>query len=766
MIRFFQWASITLILIFVSVFTVLFFSPKPTLLSDTDFSTAVYDTNHHLLRLTLTKDEKYRFYKHLSEISPILISSTLLQEDQYFYQHVGVNPFSLFHAVIESYIKQSRRRGGSTISMQVARLRFGMNSKKIRGKLEQIYRAFQLERHYSKNEILEAYLNLAPYGRNIEGIGAASLIYFNKEAKSINLPEALALSVIPQNPRKRIPNQASLIESRARLFTRWVKQFPQDKNQEVTINLPLQMRDLSGLPFEAEHFVNSILKNNKMQAKEVVTTLDLKLQQIITRIAKNYIKRQQAFGVYNGAVLLVDSRNMQVKALVGSADFYNNQIEGQINGTTIKRSPGSTLKPFIYGLAFDQGIIHPSSVLKDVPRSFGSYNPENFDYDFLGPVKAKDALILSRNIPALTLSSQLNDLSLYQFLELGGIRQLKPESFYGLALALGGAETSMQELVSLYAMLNNKGIWHALNFRHDEYDSTTKALLSPESSFLVLDILRQSPRPSYTKQAATIPLAYKTGTSSGFRDAWAIGNFGPYVLAVWIGNFNNKSNEAFVGKQIAAPLLFELVDAINQEINVPSLEVNPKHLHLEKVLVCKGSGMLPSRACPETEMTWFIPGKSPIQVDSIYREVAIDNKTGLRACRADNNTHFEIFEFWPTDLFNIFKQAGIQPKSPPPYQPDCFIHRGISISPQIVSPNKSLIYIIPKTQPSLTMKIPFIAVADGDVKHLYWFVNEAFITKSNPEKPFLFQASPGNYLVRVVDDHGLSDAQKLKIKLA
>ena len=758
--------SIILVSLFVSGYLILFFSPKPLLLDGISFSKAVYDDHHQLLRLTLSKDDKYRLFTPLSDISSELVEATLLQEDQYFRWHPGINPFSLFKAVWQTYGVQSRRVGASTITMQVARMRFGINSRHITGKLMQIFRAFQLEMNYSKDELLEAYLNLAPYGGNIEGVGAASLVYFNKSVNKLSLPEALTLSIIPQNPGKRTPDNKSLKIIRDHLYARWLVKHPEDGNKRETFGLPLVMQQLSNLPFSAPHFVNMVLSDPSLHQQSIDSSLDSRVQVIINRITKNYLARKKSIGAYNASVLLVDTRDMTVKGLLGSADFFDKNISGQINGIDIKRSPGSTLKPFIYGLALDQGLIHPDTVLKDVPHSFNGYNPENFDYDFMGPVKAKDALVLSRNIPAVYLSNQLANPTLHQLLEKAQVSQLKPESYYGLSLNLGGVELTMRELVGLYSMLVNDGVWYPIRFYHDENKGSGRRLLSPEASFLVLDMLKSSPHGDFgNKTSLHLPVSWKTGTSSGYRDAWTVGTFGPYVLAVWIGNFDNKANPAFVGKDIAAPLFFELIDAIKHERGPLSvITKNTASMNLEKVEVCKASGMLPTRYCLDTEWTWFIPGKSPIKTDTIFREVAINNRTGLRTCHIDENTRFEIFEFWPSDLLKIYKRAGIQRRTPPFFEADCALSGNSGINPQITSPQAGISYVI-RANSQFNNKIPLSAVSDAGIAHLYWFINETFVAKTKVGQTYLWDAKPGKYVVRVVDDHGLSDARDIHVLL-
>jgi len=326
--------------------------PKPPLLGPASAafpsSVAVYDSRHRLLRLTLSSDEKYRLWTPLAEMSPTLIEATLLHEDRHYYHHFAVNPVALGRAVYSTYLSGARRVGGSTITMQVARLRYRLTSRSVAGKLQQIARAVWLELRYSKAEILEAYLNLCPFGKNIEGVAAASLIYFGKPVNKLLLPEALTLAVIPQSPARRNPgkdagdNQA-LAKARNGLFEKWALGHPSARKDESLLRLPLLMREPSQLPFRAPHVVDSLLGTAGSQS-ELLTTIDLSLQGLVERQLKNYVARQRRIGIHNAAAMLVDTRDMAVKAVVGSADFFDSQIEGQVNGTQAKRSPGSTLK--------------------------------------------------------------------------------------------------------------------------------------------------------------------------------------------------------------------------------------------------------------------------------------------------------------------------------------------------------------------------------------------------------------------------------------
>ncbi len=756
---------ITLVIVVVSMVAIIYLIPPPPLLQPISFSQAVYDDHDRLLRLTLSKDTKYRLFTPLDEISPVIIQATLLEEDQYFYWHLGVNPAAFCKALWQTYIKHSRRMGASTITMQVARMRYHIHSKSLTGKWLQIIRALQIEAHYSKHDILEAYLNLAPYGNNVEGVGAASLLYFNKPVSQLTLPEALTLAVIPQNPTKRLPDGNILKEKRDQLYLRWLQSHPKDRSMQALMSLPLQIHSVKAAPFYAPHFVNAILNKYPNDETSIHTTLNLNLQNTIRTTTQKYLSHQQSFGVNNAAVLLIDTDNMQVKALLGSADFFNKTISGEVDGTEAKRSPGSTLKPFIYALALDQGLIHPSTVLKDVPRSFGHYNPENFDYDFVGPIKARDALILSRNIPAVYLADQLKNPNLYQLLQQAEVGPLKAENYYGLALVLGGAEMSMQELGGLYAMLANGGVWQPLQFTPTDVNKRKHRLLSKEASFLVLDMLQETTLPGehYGNQPVKNEwIAWKTGTSSGYRDAWTVGVMGHYVLVVWVGHFNNKSNHALVGKEMAAPLFFAIKNAIQPQINLHAKPIN--HLNLRKVDVCKASGMLPTRYCTDLESTWFIPGVSPIKTDTIYREVALDKNTHLRTCHFNENTRFAVYEFWPSDLLAIFRKAGIARRTPPPFSDDCKLSlaNNIGLDPQIRSPESHAHFIVPSKNTD-NIQIPLTAVVDADVSTIFWFANDVYLGQTTRDREFIWSASIGHYVLRAVDNFGRSDARDISI---
>ncbi|MDZ4210767.1 MAG: penicillin-binding protein 1C [Methylotenera sp.] len=757
------------------VLTVLRLYPKPALADLIPHSTAIYAADGTLLRITLAQDAQYQLWVPLSDIAPNAIDAVKLYEDRYFDWHFGVNPISLLRGMVRTYSGNSRQ-GASTISMQLARGLYSIDSRNISGKAKQILAAIWLECRYSKREILEAYLNIAPYGGNIKGIATASLFYFNKPASRINLPEAITLAVIPQNPNKRLSithKNTPLNEARSRLWKNWLAGHPQDAKYSVDMALPAQPmranKKLKGvnnlpirhLPFLAPHLTDALLAENHNQPN-IESGLNLHAQATLERMIASYIANNKNIGINNVSAMLYDAKTMQVKALAGSADYFNAEIYGQVNGTAAKRSPGSTLKPFIYGLAMDQSLIHPASVLKDAPTSFGPYSPENFDGRFIGPITATEALIRSRNVPVVSLAARLSQPSLYDFLKNAGVSKLKSESHYGLALALGGGELTMEELVSLYAMLANHGRFAPFSLIRN--NAATFPLLSEESAYITLDMLRQNPRPD-TGEPDRYKTAWKTGTSWGFHDAWTIGVSGNNVLAVWIGNFDGKSNPSFIGIKTAAPLFFQILDSLrHQRLLNPQTELEAMPPRgLTKVKVCTASGDLPNQYCKNLGETWFIPGKSPIKVSTLHRPVYFDNTTNQVVCSAGANTKEEIIEFWSSDMLRLFREAGMPRRVPPTLPAACGnkTNQTIDDKPQITSPLRGVVYTIRLSKPETIA----LKASRGGQGAIYWFANNSFIAKSEAGTGIAWTPQQaGHYVLRAVDETGQADNREVVVE--
>ncbi|HXB69633.1 MAG TPA: penicillin-binding protein 1C [Candidatus Acidoferrales bacterium] len=752
--------------------------PHAPLAERVPLSTAVWSADHELLRVTLASDDQYRLWTAISEMSPVLVEAFLLKEDRWFYWHPGVNPAALFRAGFRTYRSSGRRagrQGGSTISMQLARMLYGLKTRTAAGKARQIAAAVWLEARYSKRELLEAYLNVAPFGGNVQGVGAASRIFFGKPPGRVSLGEAVTLAVIPQSPAARTGNglqQEKLLKARGQLAALWLAHHRAGETERRQLQSPIGARPEFAMPYLAPHFVDGLLAARTGRSPRVDTTLDAGLQRTVERQIERYIDEYGDRGIRNAAALLLDSREMSVKAWVGSADYWNQAIDGQVDGVLAKRSPGSALKPFIYAIALDQGVLHPRTILRDSPTSFGPFTPENFDGRFFGPITAEEALIRSRNVPAVWVSMQLRQPNLYGFLQSAGVSRLKPESYYGLALALGGGEVTMEELAGLYGMLANQGMVRPV--RAATYQQPRKAdegarMLSPEAAFITLDMLRRNPRPDEDGAPAVRsrwPVAWKTGTSWGFRDAWSAGVVGPYVLVVWIGEFSGKGNPSFVGIDAAAPLFFRITDALNfarVKEAAPDLKPPPG---VSRVAVCAESGDLPNAWCPHTVETWYIPGKSPIRVSQLHRAVAIDIATGRPACPpySPNTTRFEVFEFWSSDMLKLFREAGMPRRVPPPL-PACAAEDS-SETPRVASPLLGVTYTLRRSQPDGVIALE--ASAAADVQNVFWFDGGALIGKvSVGEGALAWRPTvDGAHLIRVIDDHGRAAERDVQVQFA
>lgn len=741
--------------------------PKQPLADFYLYSTAIYDRHGELLRLTLASDQQYRLWMPLAQIPKTLQTGTLLYEDRWFYQHPGVNPLALLRSAWMSY-GRGAHQGGSTITMQVARQLYRIDSRHVIGKLQQIAAALWLELRYSKNDILEAYLNTAPYGGNIVGVAAASLLYFHKPVSQLTLTEALTLAVIPQNPKQRFPNKRSpqpglpsaLQHARLRLWQNWLAEFPQDSRYTADFALPLTVYSRANKPFIAPHLSDLLLRQYPNE-QHIHSSVDSKTQLSIKQSVDNYLQQNRSAGIRNAAVLLLDTQSMQVRALIGSGSYWDAGIKGQVNGTLAKRSPGSTLKPFIYALALDQGLLHPHTVIADTPTSFGPYNPENFDNRFLGPITVQDALIRSRNIPALNIAAKLKRPTLYNFLQQAGIKGLKSESHYGLSLALGGGEVTMLELAQLYAMLPNQGQLRPLNYRVDLEENTVaeQTLLSPASAYITLDMLSYNPRPD-TKRPASPKVAWKTGTSWGFKDAWSVGVAGHYVLVVWVGSFDNLGNTAFTGIKAAGPLFFSLIDSLRNQHLLEGLdgEILPKKPDsVTQVNVCAASGDLPNADCPSLVKTWFIPGKSPIKTSTLHKAVYFDAK-GAVICKGQSYRRREVFEFWPNDMAKLFLEAGM-PRRQPPQLPSCYDNVNINTAElEIVSPSSIGVYTLKiGKQSSIGLK-----AKSQTNSEIFWFANKSFIGKAKVTETLSWLPdNPGTYRLRAADNKGHTASKEL-----
>ena len=543
-----------------------------------DEAKILLDKNGEIINMKLSSDGIWRF--HEQSFPNSLKQCVVLFEDRYFYYHFGVNFASIFRAFFHN-LRSDNRIGASTITMQVARM-LEPSDRSYKNKIREIFRAFQLEIHFSKDEILNLYLNLAPYGGNIEGAKAASFFYFGKELNELSYAQAALLSTIPKNPNKNRLDRVSNINAL--------------KNRVIKMLYKANLIDLSAFkraqaePFKnvriravvnASDYANVAFKNQISKA-----SLDLNLQKDMLKILKDAMFSLKAKNANNAAAVVIDNKKMSVVAFIGSHD--ERARDGKNSALNMKRNTGSTLKPFIYSLALDSGLITPNSQLIDTQIYLNEYVPKNFNNDFLGLVSAKDALNFSLNIPVINLDLKLKDNSLYELLEKVNLVDENKE-FYGSSIVLGSAEMSLIDLAHLYTIYANGGVYMPLEFAGKNYKNEDKniTLISPQSAYLTAKMMSEASR-SYLKNAwqyaqNTPKIAFKTGTSANSRDLYAIGVDEDYTIAVWVGNFNAEKTDKLTGLNDVSKIVFDMFKLIAQKRNL-SFMSEPEGI--EKVPTC------------------------------------------------------------------------------------------------------------------------------------------------------------------------------------
>ena len=543
-----------------------------------DEAKILLDKNGEIINMKLSSDGIWRF--HEQSFPNSLKQCVILFEDRYFYYHFGVNFASIFRAFFHN-LRSDNRIGASTITMQVARM-LEPSDRSYKNKIREIFRAFQLEIHFSKDEILNLYLNLAPYGGNIEGAKAASFFYFGKELNELSYAQAALLSTIPKNPNRNRLDRVSNINAL--------------KNRVIKMLYKANLIDLSAFkraqaePFKnvriravvnASDYANVAFKNQISKA-----SLDLNLQKDMLKILKDAMFSLKAKNANNAAAVVIDNKKMSVVAFIGSHD--ERARDGKNSALNMKRNTGSTLKPFIYSLALDSGLITPNSKLIDTQIYLNEYVPKNFSNDFLGLVSAKDALNFSLNIPVINLDLKLKDNSLYELLEKVNLVDENKE-FYGSSIVLGSAEMSLIDLAHLYTIYANGGVFMPLEFAGKNYKNEDKniTLISPQSAYLTAKMMSEASR-SYLKNAwryaqNTPKIAFKTGTSANSRDLYAIGIDEDYTIAVWVGNFNAEKTDKLTGLNDVSKIVFDMFKLIAQKRNL-SFMSEPEGI--EKVPTC------------------------------------------------------------------------------------------------------------------------------------------------------------------------------------
>lgn len=741
------------------------------------YSPVVTAADGSILHAFLSRDDKWRLYAQTDDITPVLREAILFKEDKYFYYHPGINPLALMRALGRNVLRGRRTSGASTITMQVVRL-LEPRERTYLSKLIELVRALQLELHYSKAEILQLYLNLLPYGSNIEGIKSASMLYFGKPPQLLSLAEVTTLTIIPNRPsslRLGVRNEQVRQER-----NRWLRRFGAQGLFSATaiadaLNEPLTARRRAA-PQQMPHFARRLLAERRMGPTGIMrTAIRPAVQAGAERLVQNYINRMRAYNIHNAAVLVVDNQTRKVVAYVGSADFYNVFDGGQVDGVRAVRSPGSTLKPLLYGLAFDAGLITPKSKLNDVPTNFGGYEPENYDRRFNGPVTAEFALANSLNVPAVKLLRDISTPTFVKAMQKAGFSTVSKQARdLGLSMILGGCGVTLEELVTLFAGFANGGQVGPLRLvdTPEVQPRTGQAVLSPEAAYLVTNTLTQITRPDLPNNfdnSYHLPrIAWKTGTSYGRRDAWSIGYNRRYTIGVWVGNFSGVGVPELSGANTATPLLFGLFNAL--DYNSPKGWFRPPTTRSDARLalrqICPESGAVPNDSCTARAVDYYIMGVSG-SARCTHQKVVFTDSAGRVSycahCLPDRGTIRRTYPNLAPELIAYYVVKRIPYEAPPPHNPACerlFDNEG-GKAPLITSPNHGSEYFIDPKQPTA---IQLACQAANDVRTVYWYLNDKLLRKADPTEAVFINPRPGVYKLSCADDRGRHTDIRITVK--
>ena len=529
------------------------FGPAP-LGQDLELSTTVLDRDGRLLRAYLTDEGRWRLPASREDVDPRFLEALLAYEDKRFFSHHGVDPLAMMRAAYQLISQGHIVSGGSTLTMQVARLLEPRRERSVYAKFSQTIRALQLEWALDKDEILRLYLTLAPYGGNLEGIRAASLAYFGKEPRRLTLGEAALLVALPQSPEHRRPDRYAekARTARDRVLDR-IAGNGTFSASEITHAKTEPVPDArKAMPLSAPHAADEAVVASEAE-KVIRLTIDGRLQRRLERLAR---ERSTALGeAMSAAIVVIDNATGEILARVASPDYFDVARAGQVDLTRAVRSPGSALKPFIYGLGFEDGLVHPETMIEDRPIRYGDYAPENFDQTFQGTVTVRRALQLSLNVPAVAVLDAVGPSRLLARLSEAGASLVLPKhETPGLALGLGGIGVRLLDLTALYSGLARQGTVAPPFERLGATPPPLKRLLEPVAAWYVGDVLLGAPPPENTVGGR---IAFKTGTSYGYRDAWAVGCDGEHTIGVWVGRPDGAPVTGLVGRVAAAPILFD-----------------------------------------------------------------------------------------------------------------------------------------------------------------------------------------------------------------
>lgn len=711
----------------------------PNPLFNVPYSTAVYDKKGELLGARVATDGQWRFPAQ-NTYSDKFTTCIIEYEDKYFYYHVGINPISIVRACIQNIQNHRIVSGGSTITMQTIRL--SRNKKRTyREKLIEIILATRLELSYSKTQILNLYTAHAPFGGNVVGLEAATWRYFNHSSNELSWAEAATLAVLPNAPSFIHPdkNQQQLKIKRDNLLKQLYnkkKISKEDYELALSENLPLQTYQL---PQTASHLVDYF--NKQKNGQQIKTTIDLNLQEQIEQTTLQWSATLSEQKINNMAILVVDVSNNEVVAYCANALGLQNGTQS-VDIIRSRRSTGSILKPFLYCASLQEGLILPHTLLPDIPININGFSPQNYNYNYDGAVPAAEALTRSLNIPTVMLLKQYSVPKFYNFLKKIGISSLDRNSDnYGLSLILGGAEATLWDIVQAYAKMNNslqEMQIKDLKIEQSEKVNTYKNLFDPASVWFTFEAMKNLNRPDELDITTIISLqtiAWKTGTSYGNRDAWAIGINKKYVVGVWVGNATGEGNVALIGRQTAGPILFSIFNLLPKS----KWFVLPEKYMTEEY-ICSQSGHLCNRFCPDKQKQ-LIPDKGLQSNICPYHKLHTDK---------DKNEQSDTIFMLPPVWAHFYKRKHID------YKPYISTTQTNENNPmQFIYPTNTFSKItIPQQVNGQEGEVVFELVHQNNNAEIFWHIDGEYYTKTSDFHNLSVKLSKGKHRISAIDGEG------------
>jgi len=754
-----------------------------------EYSTIITDDKGEVIHAFLTHDQQWRMRTELSEISPLLRKTIIEKEDKYFYYHPGVNPLAMARALARNILHMRRTSGASTITMQVARA-LEPKRRTYWNKLRESFRTLQLEWKYPKDEILQLYLNLVPYGGNIEGVKAASVLYFGKTPDRLSLAEITALSIIPNRPSSLVMgrNNDKIVEER----NKWLHRFAREKvftekEIEDALNEPLTATR-GTVPALVPQLA---LKLRKLGGPTVHSTIQLNTQLKVEKLVKDYSRTLTLKNIRNAAVIVLDNRTHRVISYVASADFHDSADGGQVNGAASVREPGSTLKPLLYGLCIDEGLLTPKRVITDVPINYDGFAPENYDKRFNGYVTMEYALEHSLNIPAVKSLKALGKEKLIQRLAQCDFRQVdRDRKKLGLSMILGGCGATLEELMGLYSIFADSGVYVRPRYTMDSAATGGEGtpgivgrrlvsgktvgtadgqragvrILSPAAAFMINETLSKVNRPDFPlnwQSTVHLPrVAWKTGTSYGRRDGWSIGYNQRYTVGVWVGNFSGLGVPELSGADVATPLLFTVFNTIDYNDDDPWFS-QPADCDVR--MVCSETGLPPADFCKNLITDYFIPLVSPAKKCDNMEEIFIsaDGKLSYcRSCLPASGYKKKWYTMVPPEMKEYDDANHIAYDPIPPHNPGCerVFKEG---APMVISPANGNEYLINRKDPEPLM---LRCRVTSDVARVYWYINDKFFRAGEAGEKEFFVPDEGPVKISCTDDKGRNRNVWIRVK--